>query len=99
MSRPTRTQSVAPRLMTHHDLAVYLRRSEGWLTANLGRLVGEGCPEPDRLFAPDGLFDLKAVDAWLDRRSNLRAAPGDGQEDDAAAAEAQLLERIEHAKL
>jgi hypothetical protein len=85
--------------MTHHDLAVYLRRSEGWLTSNLGRLIGEGCPEPDRLFAPDGLFDRAAVDAWLDRRSNLRPALGGGLEDEAAAAEAHLLERIEHAKL
>jgi hypothetical protein len=99
VSRPTRTQSFAPRLMTRHDLAIYLRRSEGWLRANLARLCAEGFPAPDVIFDRNGLFDRVAVDAWLDRRFNLRRAAEDGQENEAAAAEAQLLMRIEHAEL
>jgi hypothetical protein len=94
MSRSTRKYEFAPRLMTRFDLAVYLRRSEGWLAANLPRLLEQGFPPADPLL---GLFDRIAVDAWLDRRANLPAATAAAP--DPAMSEAVLIARIKHAAL
>lgn len=99
MSRSTRTYVVVPRLMTHFDLAVYLRRSEGWLNENLPKLYEEGFPEPDRLFDRNGLFDGAAVDVWLDRRSNLLPPSGQAQGTASTLAEQHLLKRIEDVDL
>lgn len=87
--------------MTHFDLAVYLRRSEGWLKKHLPALYAAGFPHPDYLFGPDGLFDRHAVDAWLDRRSNLLPLLGATQQraPESAATEKNLMRRIEDAKL
>lgn len=101
MSRSTRRYEFAPRLMTHFDLVVYLRRSEGWLKTHLPALHAAGFPHPDCLFDADGLFDRHAVDAWLDRRSNLLPPSGSPQQwaPEPAETEENLMRRIEDAKL
>lgn len=74
--------------MTAFDLAVYLRRSEGWLAENMPALAEAGFPKADTLFDRRGLYDKAAVDRWLDQRHGLiEAAPRDW--------EAELLGRID----
>lgn len=50
------------------------------------RLEGRGFPRPDQ---DTGMYDLKAIDAWMDRRSSL-TAPGQARD-----AREVALDRIE----
>jgi hypothetical protein len=99
MSRSTRKFEFAPRLMTHFDLAVYLRRSEGWLKENLPLLLAQGFPAPDQLFDRHGLFDRAAVDAWLDRRAKLPLASAKAEIPASGVSEDELMKRIDDAAL
>jgi hypothetical protein len=99
MSRSTHSYEYAPRLMTHFDLAIYVRRSEGWLKEKLNELFDQGFPKPDCLFDRHGLFDRDAVDAWLDRRSGLFGAPRIQAPVQPTVTRDDLLKRIENAEL
>src|SRR5260370_20612494 len=99
MSRSTRADQYAPRLMTHFDRAIYLRRSEGWLKENLPALFDQGFPRPDALFDPHGLFDRDAVDAWLNRRSGLLVTVPEKPSAKPSMTKDALLKRIENAEL
>jgi hypothetical protein len=99
MTRSTRAFEYAPRLMTHFDLAVYLRRSEGWLKSHLPALQVEGFPPPDCLFDPHGMFDRVAIDAWLDGRAKLPSALSEVGPPKSVVSESELLKRIDDARL
>lgn len=72
MSRSTKLFQHAPRGMSQFDVAVYLRRSEGWLHEHLPMLLAEGFPAPDPLL---GTWDKAAIDRWWNVRSGLAAPP------------------------
>lgn len=85
MSRSTRLFQHQPRGMTRFDLAVYLRRSEGWVDDHIEALAAAGFPQADPLL---GTWDKKAIDRWWDGRSGLQDATD--QE-----ADAELLRRLD----
>ena len=68
---------ISPRIVNQSRLAEYLGKSKGWLSMHLGDLQAAGFPH--RLPHVDG-FDLRAVDAWLDKLSgrSLPKAVNDG---------------------
>ncbi len=72
-ARRVRLQEVErPRLVTVTELAYYLGLSPNALSAKQPTLREAGMPQPDPLL---GLWDLVAIDAWLDlrRRSTAQA--------------------------
>lgn len=71
MARPKPKFTFLPRLMTALDVATYLNRSEQWFAHKRPQMEAAGFPRPDPLL---GLYDQRAVDQWLDRRSGLVAA-------------------------
>lgn len=83
-TRRTRLQEVArPRLVTGAELAYYLGMSPNTFTTRRARLEAEGLPAPDPAF---DLWDLAAVDRWLDaRRAALSGCRGGAPLDPAGA--------------
>lgn len=71
MARPKPRFTFSPRLMTALDVATYLNRSEQWFAMKREKMEASGFPRPDPLL---GLYDQRAIDLWLDRRSGLVAA-------------------------
>ncbi|MBP2290767.1 hypothetical protein [Azospirillum rugosum] len=71
MARPKPKFTFTPRLMTALDVATYLNRSEQWFAMKRPQMEEAGFPRPDPLL---GLYDQRAIDLWLDRRSGLATA-------------------------
>ncbi|CAO3453353.1 hypothetical protein [Azospirillum argentinense] len=71
MARTKPKFTFSPRLMTAFDVATYLNRSEQWFAHKRLQMEVAGFPQPDPLL---GLYDQRAIDLWLDRRSGLVAA-------------------------
>ena len=59
------------RIKSKSDIAAKLGISMGTFNARRAQMEAEGFPEYDRLL---GGYDVKAVDLWLDRRSNIAPA-------------------------
>jgi hypothetical protein len=66
-ARPT-IVPVTPRVLNTTTLCTYIGRSPTWLAENRSQLEAEGFPRPDPLL---GGYDIRAVDLWLDHRSDI----------------------------
>lgn len=64
----------APRMLNCEQLADYLNKSVSWIIEHRAKLMAAGFPKPDPIL---GDTDQDAVDAWLDRRSELLSNAGD----------------------
>lgn len=71
-SRGSMRFSVQPRDVPAHAAARRLGLTLAAFGERLPSLIARGFPEAD---PTTGNFDLKAVDAWMDRRSGLAGAP------------------------
>ena len=63
-----------PRALNDYQVAALFGRGEGWFRDRRAKLEAAGFPECDELL---GGRDGKAIEAWFDRRSELRQAPKD----------------------
>jgi hypothetical protein len=78
--RPRLYETVPNRGAGTEELAAYLGISRSKFDSLRPRLRAAGFPEPDPLL---GVFDLRAVNAWLDKRAGLG---GDSDPEDSGLA-------------
>lgn len=73
MINPTISPSPEPRFGNARLVAAKFGRRYSWFYANRARLEQLGFPKRDNAI---GLWDLKAIEAWLDKRAGIDSTSG-----------------------